>query len=395
MAEDIGALFAPVQRDRDIVLVDQRGTGASSPLDCPSSTDTLAALTESESRGLDRLRTCLAGYDADVRRYTTEIAMDDLDDVRAYLGYDTINVYGSSYGTRAALAYVRRYGEHVRAMVLDGVAPSDMRLPLFSARDAQAALDVLLDDCASNRECGAVFSGLGARMHRLIARLEHDPVRARATHPRTGIEEEVTVDARFVAGVLFSALYSPLTSSLVPLLVAQAERNEFESLFALALANEAAGNNLSIGMHLSVTCAEDVGRFSPQELERAIGDSVFGTYLADGLLRACEFWPRGEVSDDFFTPVITDVPTLVLSGEIDPVTPPRWGTSAVEHFQHVRHVTLPATGHGGVTTACGAELVFDFIERGTVDGLDLSCVSALRRPPFVVSPAGPDPLAHP
>jgi pimeloyl-ACP methyl ester carboxylesterase len=150
MAREVREVFRRVQRDRDVVLVDQRGTGKSNPLDCRDDRDTLHALLAPPDASLQRLRKCLAGYDADVRLYTTPIAMDDLDDVREFLGYDRINLYGGSYGTRAALVYMRRHGAHVRAAVLDSVAPTDMRLPLYTARDAQRALDKLLDDCGAD-----------------------------------------------------------------------------------------------------------------------------------------------------------------------------------------------------------------------------------------------------
>ena len=188
--------------------------------------------------------------------------MDDLDDVRAFLGYDRINLYGGSYGTRAALVYLRQHGEHVRSIVLDGVAPTDMRLPLFTARDAQHALDNALVDCDAEPACRRAFPEMATRIRRLIASLEQHPRRVRIVHPRTGIGEEVTVDARLVASVIFSALYSPLTASIVPALVDRAEQNDFQGLFALALASEDAGENMSIGMQLSVLCSEDASQVS-------------------------------------------------------------------------------------------------------------------------------------
>src|SRR6185436_4040396 len=153
MARGLRGLFRRIQNTRDSVLVDQRGTGKSRPLDCKSDDESLKQLNESDETALARIKMCLGGLQADARLYTTPIAMDDLDDVRAYLGYDRINLYGGSYGTRAALVYLRQHGAHVRSIVLDGVAPTDMRLPLFTARDAQRALDHLVADCASDAVC--------------------------------------------------------------------------------------------------------------------------------------------------------------------------------------------------------------------------------------------------
>ena len=388
MAAEVREIFRPVLRQRDIILVDQRGTGKSHPLDCRSTSNSLQELTESDAQSLARLKGCLAGYDADVRLYTTPIAMDDLDDVRAWLGYERINLYGGSYGTRAALVYVRQHGGHVRSIVLDGVAPTDMRIPLFAARDAERALDKLLADCEADASCRRAQPGLAARVRALLQRLTDNPARVEVMHPRTGVRETVTIEARVVAGILFGALYSPLTASLVPALIARAEQNDFQNLLALAYADEASGDNLSVGMQLSVLCSEDATRVTEEDVGRQSAGTVFGLHLLRGQLKACEIWPRGDVADAYFEPVTSDVPALVLSGDLDPVTPPGWGESVAQHLTNARHITVPATGHGVIGTPCGQDLIRHFIERGRAGDLDISCVSRVRRPPFFLTPSG-------
>jgi pimeloyl-ACP methyl ester carboxylesterase len=391
LAPQVREIFRQVLKERDIVLVDQRGTGKSNPLNCRSDTNSLRDATEPDEAVIARLRNCLSGYDADVRLYTTTIAMDDLDDVRAHLGYERINLYGGSYGTRAALVYLRQHGERVRAMILDGVAPTDMRLPLFAARDAQRALDKLLADCEADPSCRAAQPGLAGRVRALLQRLEQDPPHVRLTHPRTGIAEEVTVEARVVANILFGALYNPLTASLLPTLVTRAEQNDFQSLFALALANDAGDENMSLGMQLSVICSEDAARVTAEDLAREGASTIFGGYLLRGQVLACEMWPRGRVDASYYEPVSSDVPTLILSGDVDPVTPPGWGDAVAGHLKNARHIVVPATGHGVVATACGQRLVQQFIERADASDLDTACVKQARRPPFFLTPAGPDP----
>jgi pimeloyl-ACP methyl ester carboxylesterase len=391
LASQIRLVFRQVQRTRDIVLVDQRGTGKSNPLNCRSNASSLRELTEGSQVALARLRRCLEGYDADVRQYTTDIAMDDLDDVRAFLGYDRINLYGGSYGTRAALVYLRQHGDRVRSAVLDGVAPTDMRLPLFTARDAQLALDKAIADCDAESACSETFPGMAARIRNLIASLDQHPRRVRVVHPRTGVAEDVDIDARLVASVMFNALYSPLTASIVPALVDRAERNDFQGLFALALAGEDSGEAMSIGMQLSVLCSEDASRVTSDELARETSHSVFGSHLIGSQLDACAMWPKGKVKPEYYGPVVSDVPVLVVSGEVDPVTPPVWGASVVKHLTRGTHIVVPSTGHGVVSTPCGNHLVTDFIEHASAEGLDTECVPSVRRPPFFVTPAGPDP----
>jgi pimeloyl-ACP methyl ester carboxylesterase len=393
MAGDVGAALRRVQASRDVVLVDQRGTGDSNGLECTADGDTLTSLNEAEAVGLDRLKTCLAGYDADPRFYTTPIAMDDLDDVRRFLGYDRINLYGGSYGTRAALVYLRQHGDHVRALVLDGVAPPDMRLPLYFARDTQRAFDRLLADCAADAPCAGKYPRLADRVRALFARLEAEPVEVSVTHPRTGAAEDIRVGAELLAGLITGALYSPLTASMVPELLVRAEANDFQGLLALATLSESAGENMSTGMQLSVICAEDVPRIAPGDAERETAGTLFARHLLTSRLKPCEFWPAGTIPTSYYEPVISDVPALVLSGDVDPVTPPTWGDQVSAHLSRSLHVTAPATGHGVLGTGCGQRLVAAFIERGSVDGLDTSCVTSLRRPPFFLTPAGPDPGA--
>jgi pimeloyl-ACP methyl ester carboxylesterase len=391
MARPLRDVFRRVQADRDIVLVDQRGTGKSRGLECKSDDDSLAALNEPLETSMARLRKCLEGLDADPRFYTTTIAMEDLNDVRQYLGYDKINIYGGSYGTRAALVYLRQHEPTVRSVIIDGVAPPDMRLPLFMARDGQRALDKLLADCEADEHCRSKYPRLAERLRKLVEALDAAPVRTRLTHPRTGMAEEVEVDGEFVVNVIFSALYNPLISSLLPELIDRAERRDFQGLLALATVGSGGDSNMSVGMQLSVVCAEDFPRITQDQIERESQKTIFATHLLTARMKACEFWPKGKVDPSFYEPVKSSVPTLVLSGELDPVTPPDWGESVLPHLPNAKHIVVPATGHGAIGTGCGMRLVRAFIDAGSADGLDTSCLQALKRPPFFLTPAGPDP----
>jgi pimeloyl-ACP methyl ester carboxylesterase len=396
LAPVVREMFRRVQTDRDIVLVDQRGTGKSNPLDCEPDDDSLKAFNEPDRTSLDRLKTCMAKYDADLTQYTTTIAMDDLDDVRAYLGYARINIYGGSYGTRAGLVYMRRHGDRVRSAVLDGVAPTNMRLPLYFPRDAQRALDLLVKDCEADEPCRTTYPNLGQRIRDLMTRLEQDPPLVKVTHPRTGETGEIRLEARLVANVIAGTLYSPMASSLIPAVVARAEQNDFQGMLALAsLGDGASEPNMSVGMQLSVICAEDAPRVTAEEAGKAAEGTLFGAYVMRNQRLACEFWPRGHVDPAYYDPVTSSIPTLVLSGQLDPVTPPVWGDEVAAHLPASRHVVIPGTGHTAGGTGCGARIIRGFIDRGTTDGLDTACASAMHRPPFFVSPAGPDPSRAP
>ena len=393
LARGVREGFRRVQTDRDIVLVDQRGTGHSNPLECESDDDSLKAFNEPESAGLERLKKCMAGYDADLSLYTTTIAMDDLDDVRAHLGYERINIYGGSYGTRAGLVYMRQHGDRVRSAVLDGVAPTNMRLPLYFPRDAQRALDLLVRDCESDEPCRAAYPNLGQRIRDLMERLRRDPPLVKVTHPRTGEIGEVRLEARLVANVMAGTLYSPMASALIPAVVARAEQNDFQGMLALATMGDGGESNVSIGMQLSVICAEDAPRVTAEDADKESKGTLFGEYVMRNQRLACEFWPKGQVEPAFYEPIASNIPTLVLSGEVDPVTPPVWGEQIAKTLPAARHIVIPGTGHTAGGTGCGLRIIRNFIDKGTTEGLDTSCVALVHRPPFFVSPAGPDPTA--
>lgn len=395
MARGIREIFRTIQTERDIVLVDQRGTGKSNPLNCKFDDDTLKSLNEPEGAtiGSDRLKKCLSEYDADPRLYTTTIAMDDLDEVRSFLGYDTINVYGGSYGTRAGLVYLRQHGDRVRAIVLDGVAPTNMRLPLFFARDAQRALDKLLDACAADAGCNAKYPNLDDRLRALFVRLDKTPPHVRLTHPRTGVAEDTKVEAALLASIIHAALYSPLIASLLPELVTRAGHDDFQALLALVMLNDGVAENMAIGMQMSVLCAEDFPRIDQAEVDKQTAGSVFAKHLLSQRMQVCEFWPKGKVEASYYEPVTSDRPALVLSGEVDPVTPPSWGEEAASHLSKSVHVVVTGTGHGVINTGCGVRMMRDFIKAGSVEGLDTRCATTVKRPPFFVTPAGPDPAA--
>jgi pimeloyl-ACP methyl ester carboxylesterase len=394
LARAVREMFRRVQSDRDIVLVDQRGTGKSNPLNCNNDDedDSLQSVMEPPEVSLARLKACMTKYDADLTQYTTPIAMDDLDEVRAFLGYDKINIYGGSYGTRAGLVYMRQHGDRVRAAILDGVAPTFMRLPLFFPRDSQRAFDLLVKDCESDEGCRKAYPNLGERMRTLMARLESNPPTVKVIHPRTGQPADLRIDARLLAGVVVFTLYLPTASALVPAIISSAERNDFQSMLALAAIADGGGEpNMSIGMQLSVICAEDAPRNTMADLEKEAQSTLFGKYVMKIQSEACTFWPRGQVDPSFYEPVKSNIPTLVMSGEIDPVTPPTWGEQVAANLPNSKHIVIPGTGHTAGSTGCGQRIMREFIEEGSAANLDTSCVSRVQRPPFFLSPAGPDP----
>lgn len=383
-------MFRRFQRDRDIVLVDQRGTGGSNSLDCspeiPRDIDDLNAVDEDAA---ERYRACLQRLDADPRHYTTNVAMDDIDDVRAHLGYERINLWGGSYGTRAALVYLRRHESAVRAVVLDGVAPPDMRLPLYAARDSQRALDRLIADCARDAVCASEFPRLEQSVTDLWTRLAARPT-VSFTHPRTGMPTEVTMTGRLVSVVVFNALYSPEISALLPRLLTDAAEGRFQGLAALVFSRDLPKGAMSDGLYLSIVCAEDRPRISTDDVARESQGRFMGASMFETQMRACDFWPRRDVEDAFYAPVTSARPVLIFSGENDPVTPPSWGESVAQHLTSARHIVVPGAGHITLTRGCVPELVSSFLATADVTQIDPTCVANMRRPPFFATYSGPE-----
>ena len=385
----IVTVFGDVRQERDIVFVDQRGTGESNGLPCDQETDDLATLGKTD-HVVETVMKCLDEYEADLRFYTTPVAMDDLDEVRSRLGYERINLWGVSYGTRAALVYVRRHGEHVRSVVFDGAVPMEMTLPEEFPEDAQRALDLLFEECEQRPECRDRYPGLRRKLDEVLARLDRGTIRTSLRHPRTGAEVEVGLRPEVVTAAIRVALYSADATAIIPLLIEQMYGGDFAGLFALAVGESLPSEaKINWGMFFSVVCAEDLP-WVDEASRSAAPSGVFSNEETFGAWdKICDAWPSGEVAASYREPVVSDVPALVLSGALDPVTPPRWGEELAAGFSNVRHVVAPGTGHGASALGCVPELVAEFVQAGSAMDLDISCADDLKRPGFFVTPGGP------
>jgi pimeloyl-ACP methyl ester carboxylesterase len=391
LAGPIQSMFSRVRRQRDIVLVDQRGTGKDHPLRCEEALKD----EDKDPNAIDfempweKIRECLASFEGDAARYTTTVAMDDLDEVRAWLGYERINLYGGSYGTRAALVYLRQHPQTVRSVILDGVAPTGMAIPLQMPSDIQRALDKVLEACAAEPGCNERFPDLGEKFRALLAKLEREQPKARLRHPRTGEPVELTISPR-VLHTLAGPLYVPWMSSLIPLVIQEASEGNFAPLLALAFSGEGIAETISQGMHFSIVCSEDAPLVEAADPEAAAAGTFLGASLLQTRWKACEFWPRAQVPPEYYEPVTSDAPVLILSGDLDPVTPPRWGELAARTLPNSRHLIAPAAGHGVLTNGCAMRLIEQFLETADASKLDASCLEEGKRPPFFVRPSGPD-----
>jgi pimeloyl-ACP methyl ester carboxylesterase len=371
---------------RDLVFIDQRGTGRSAPLMCPDDSKlpiTEQLDTEAQFRRLDACRAALEqlpyGRDGGLRFFTTAIAMQDMDAVREALGVPQWNLVGASYGTRAALEYLRQFPGKVRRTVIDGVAPPDMVLPASFSADTQAALHRLFD------AHGKSHPQLRADWQQLLASL---PRPVTVAHPLTGQPERFTVDRQLLLRAVRPPLYQPTLAAALPAAIqAATHEGRFEGLFGLTSAfGSAKEMRLAMGMHFSVICAEDLPRLA-DATDKPGAD--FQRMDAEMYGRVCKTWPRGAVPADFYRVPAAPGPVLVMSGGADPATPPRHGERVAQalgagHPERVQHLVVPEAGHGVTAVGCVRDLLFRFIDAQTDAAAlpqDGSCATRIPRPP--------------
>ena len=394
LAGTIEHLTSRLGARRDLVLIDQRGTGHSAPLKCdePTAQDALAQALD-RTRAVAALDTCRVALQklpwGDLRFYTTTIAMADTDAVREALAYDRINLLGISYGTRASLEYLRAYPSHVRRVMIDGVAPPDMVLPDTDDADADAALAALFRDCAAEKACAQAHPALDQAWQRLLAAM---PKAIDVIGPATGEMRHVTMTREALRNFVRPGLYSPTLGAVLPYAIDQAAAGHFEPLMAFA----AGGVDLAEGEHFSVICAEDAPRMAASAGPGS-DEGARGLYRA-----ACANWPRGAVPAAFYTIPRSAAPVLLLSGGIDPVTPPRHAERVAKALgPNARSVVVANNGHNVTGIACMRDAVFHFINAANdaeAQAVDTGCAAKVPRPlafqpplPARAKPADNDP----
>ncbi len=377
------ALFR-VHEQRDIVLVDQRGTGKSNPLRCLDPEEE----TLEHEEAIRLLKECPETLDADLRYYTTDIAMQDLDRVRSVLGYSSINLYGASYGTRAALVYLKMFPERVRSVVLDAVVDPDFVIYQDAAQDGQQALELFFTRCEADEACVSTFPNLRSEFEALLQQVSETPVQVTIAHPITGQPLDLEIDRTIFTNIIFNTLYVPDLVALLPLTLHQA----YAAGNYLPLVTQAYLVNAGIydGMFYSVACTEDAPLISTETSEAPNGDSVFAGNT-ETLLEVCSAWPQGEPPEVVHAPISSNVPVLMLSGEADPITPPHHAERLAESLENDLHLIFNEMGHGNSGNLCAAKIIDQFVDQASINGLQTDCVEGVEPPPFFVDFNGPQP----
>jgi len=387
LASTLMPLLSRLGNRRDLVFVDQRGTGGSAPLQCQEPEHETLAQQAEPDRQVRLSQQCKAELrklpyvrkDSDLGFFTTPIAALDLEAVRRALGAGPVNLVSFSYGTRVALEYQRQFPQAVRRMVLDGVAPADMALPASFSLDNQQALDSLLAACAAEPACAHNHPDLRTRFAGLLDSL---PRQARAAHALSGKEESFVLTRDMVLGAVRNALYSPPLASALPRALDDAARGDLSGLIGLtATFVSRKSTRLAAGMHLSVVCAEDAPRIAAATDPPG---AAFGTQYAALYERLYADWPRGDVPPGFYTLRESAVPVLLLSGGIDPATPPRHGERVARALGPLaRHVVVANASHGVMGIGCMRDVVFRFLDAAdsaAAVAVDAACAAAIPRP---------------
>lgn len=389
--------FERIRATRDIVLVDQRGTGASAPLRCPNM-DAWAlheALAATVEETVAAARECRATLEWDSRWFTTSAAVRDLELARAALGYEAVNLYGISYGTRVAQHYLRRYPQRVEAVILDGALPPALALGPDIAIESQAALDALFGRCAEDAPCSAAFPHAPAQFQALLTRLENAPPQLLVPHPRTGEAVSLALTRIAVAGAVRLLLYVPQTASLLPALLDAAFTARYQPLAAQFLSIASGMADLAVGLNFAILCTEDAPFWGIVDWEAQQATYLRGDFV-EAQQRICESWPAGFMDDDLKAPLAgaaLEVPALILSGEFDPVTPPRYGRLIGDSLLRATALEAKGQGHGLLGVPCVAGLMAAFLDnaRDQEWRLDASCLERVGPAPIFASAMGPGP----
>jgi pimeloyl-ACP methyl ester carboxylesterase len=380
----LAGYVAKARELRDVVLVDQRGTGQSNPLQCSlQSLDNVQSIL-GEPYSQEKIRECRNESDkkADTTQYTTSVAADDLDEVRQAMGYDKINLFGGSYGTKAALVYLRLHGDHVRTLTLEAVASPQFLIPLPFARGVQNSVDGVIALCAADAACQKDYPDLRNEFKTLVERLEKSPAQFQINN------QSVSLSGEMFLSKLRALLYVPEFVSAFPFIIHSAYQGNWPpyARAALGLLGALEGS-IARGASFAAICAEDV----PALTETAIRSETSGTYLGDSQARRfkkyCEAWGQaGPVPKDFYSPVRSQTPTLLISGALDPATPPETAKQAAHDLVNSRLIIVKEGTHG-TGSPCLDGLIAEFVKRGSASGLDASCADQIHLPPFITKSA--------
>lgn len=393
-ASTVAGVLAPLRAHRDILLMDQRGTGGSNALSC-SAADQAAPQGDEDSVNAEKIRNaasaCLKQISlrADPRYYTTTIATQDLEDVRKAFGSPTLDLVGVSYGTRVAQQYLRRFPDSVRSVVLDSTVPNTLVLGESFAQTLDEALRLQFARCTADPVCHKRFGDPDQTLYQLRDALRANPHKVSFRDPETYRAVNRVLNENALASVVRLFAYTPATAALLPMSIDAAAHGDVGPLLGQAkiLSGDLA-DLMGSGMQYSVICSEDADLLTPRPQD---ADTILGTQMIDALKAVCSVWPKGTRPADFHQPLKTDKPILLLAGQYDPVTPPRYAEAVAQGLPNARVLVLRGQAHGVMAAGCAPTLIKKFVEGLKPAALDAGCLDKLQPTPVFIDFNGATP----
>ena len=383
LAAGLRRVFNEVRKTRDLILVDQRGTGESHPLQCEDALEQdIYSITPEEFSEQD-IKDCLASFSGDLSQYNSENAIRDFDEVRKALGHQQINIYGGSYGTRAGLVYMRMFPESLRSVVLDSVGPIEVPIGLFGQSSARS-FNLLLENCEKEVSCQKAYPELEQEFNVLLTRLAQEPAQVSIAHPRLGTHTQFVISKAKLLGTLRMQLYSVATRSLVPLVIHQAYLGNYMPLAGLVAQSEG-GQGIYLGLLFNITCNEDFPRISNSDFNLDANNNFGGDDSHFGFKMVCPLWPKYRPSEDFYQAVKADIPTLILSGNLDPVTPPSNGDYSAQTLPNNHHIVVENAAHTVAMSTCASDIINEFLTSLKPKELDESCLADIPNESFMTN----------
>jgi pimeloyl-ACP methyl ester carboxylesterase len=386
LATGLNHVFREVRKTRDIILVDQRGTGESSALSCDFEAVDNVYSSLPDALNPQEVKDCVAQFKGDVTQYNSENAIRDFDAIRAALGHEKLNIYGGSYGTRAGLVFMRMFPESLESVVLDSVGPIEVPIGMFGQSGARS-FNLLLENCKSSESCNTAFPNLAEEFQTVKARLAKEPASIDILHPRLGTPTKLVIDDTKFTGNLRFQLYGMEGRSMVPLVIHQAFLGNYQPLIGL-MARTEDEQLVYTGLLFNIVCNEDIPRVSEADKAADANNNFDGKDSHSAWDIVCPFFPEYRPSEGFYQSVTANIPTLILSGNLDPVTPPSNGEYSADTLPNSHHIIVGNASHTVAMSTCASDIINEFLTSKTPKALDESCLKDIPQETFMTSVNG-------
>lgn len=380
MGAFVAMAFKSIREHREIILIDQRGTGNSTPLRCADEDESVY----SPAKHSQSIQSCRASFDFAAEYFTMENVIEDTHSILEGLGYEKVNLWGVSWGTRSAVHYLRRYPAHVRSVIVDGVLPPDIGIFETAPKSATRALNKLYEACKRDEICTGAYGNIEEIVDELVNKASKGTLRYNGANPVTGEQMSQVISLMTLVQNIRGILYAPQKATMLPMALYKLNNGDGRPFMALTSEGALMSKSLYMGSTLSLLCGEEVPRITAEGAKKTgAGQLTQDTYY-QYWRAACKGWPSLPGDDDIHTSLVSDVPMLILSGELDPVTPPSMGEHLAKSFKNSRHLVAGGVGHNVSYKGCIPKLLGKFLKELDASAIEAECIDKMKRPAFSV-----------